>query len=345
MTKHKRKIKPFRILFLIVCLMAVLWLLLYGAVSAALAGMNHAEAISSETAGISEQVQSDLAKYPIENIVLFGMDHDGEVGSDSMNRSDAIKIISINQLTGKIRLTSVQRDTLIWIPDPVNDFSKWNHAYWWGGAELAVKTLNVNLDLDITKYISFSFDALEQLVELTGGVDIELTEAEVWDMVYNRPAGIPDNGPGVYHLNGAQALAYCRIRSVDNDYNRMNRQNVIMKAVASALKKKNPVEMVRIARGVLPYIETNLSNADVASYLIRLITADPDHIDTYEVPSGEWGDVQTVVSYGGYYPLYKLNSYSGMIRGLHEFIYGDRNYQVSDQALEIEQKIYSTFNW
>ena len=79
----------------------------------------------------------------------------------------------------KIKITSLQRDTLIWIPEPYNDYDKLNHAHWRGGPELAVKMLNYNFDLDITQYVGFSFEALETLVDLVDGIDITLPDGPV----------------------------------------------------------------------------------------------------------------------------------------------------------------------
>ena len=343
--ERKRRIRPFRILFLLACLAAAILIPVNFYLDARLNSMERSDPIQADEAGVSSEAASQIKKYPVTNIAVFGMDHDGDSSDSSMDRSDAIKILSINTLTNSIKVTSVQRDTLVWIPDPVNDFSKWNHAYWWGGPQLALKTLNMNLDLDITEYISVSFEAVEALVESIGGIDVSLSQEEVWAIIYDRGVALEDRGAGVYHLNGKQALAYARIRSIDDDYARMERQNNVIKAVASSLKSLGIGDIENAAKNVLPYIETNITNGEIKRMAVTALLSNVDKTKSYQLPENGMDDVATILSYGGYSPLYKLKSYSDMIRNLHAFIYGDRNYQVSSQALEIEQKIYSTFYW
>ena len=332
-----------RILFLLACLAAAILIPVNLFLDARLNSMERSNPIQAEEAGVSSEAAAQINKYPITNIAVFGMDHDGDSTDSSMDRSDAIKILSINTLTNSIKVTSVQRDTLVWIPDPVNDFSKWNHAYWWGGPQLALKTLNMNLDLDITEYISVSFEAVEALVESIGGIDVSLSQEEVWAIIYDRGVALEDRGTGIYHLNGKQALAYARIRSIDDDYSRMERQNKVIKAVVASIKSLEIRNIETAVKNVLPYIETNITNGEIKRMALTALLSNVDKTKSYQLPENGMDDVVTILSYGGYSPLYKLKSYSDMIRNLHAFIYGDRNYQVSSQALEIERNIQNLF--
>lgn len=107
------------------------------------------EALKPQEAGVIEELLQKEEKSNIVNIAVLGIDQDGD---GSNGRSDAIKVISLDMNNKKVKMTSFQRDTLIYVPDSENDFDKLNHAYWHGGAPLTLKALNYNFDLDITRY-------------------------------------------------------------------------------------------------------------------------------------------------------------------------------------------------
>lgn len=117
------------------------------------------ESITKEEAGITEQIIQKEEESKVVNIAVFGLDQNGD-GSDG--RSDAMKVLSLDTENKRAAVTSLQRDTLIYIPAEVQDFDKLNHAYAYGGAKLAMQTINYNFDLDLTRYVSFNFDAIEK---------------------------------------------------------------------------------------------------------------------------------------------------------------------------------------
>ncbi|MBP3891098.1 MAG: LCP family protein [Solobacterium sp.] len=343
--KEKKKKKHFllRFLFTLLIVLGILFGVAFGGLTFLLDGrlnaMQRTQAYTKKELNVASEVISYTRLRPVYNLAIFGVDNSGDY--TATDRSDAMKILSVSPLTRAIKITSVQRDTLVWIPDPTNDYSKFNHAYWWGGAPLALKTLNMNLDLDLTRYVTFSFSALEQLVNLVGGVDIYLTQAEVYDMQL-RNGTIYYDGDRVYHLDGSQAMAYCRVRYTDDDYHRMQRQNNVIQAILSNFKGFGFSKQLAIISDILPYVETNLSNTEIKLLILSAAICDLNHIDQYQVPEDGYNDIN-VLSYGGYSPLYKLRSYSDTIKNLHRFMYGSRNYQVSPQALQIEENIYATF--
>ena len=123
--------------------------------------------LSNEDALVSQEVLDQVKNHRIINIAVFGSDNaeTAQWQNYEMERSDATKIISLDFDAKKIKITSLQRDTLIWIPEPYNDYDKLNHAHWRGGPELAVKTLNYNFDLDITQYVGIRLEAIETIDE------------------------------------------------------------------------------------------------------------------------------------------------------------------------------------
>lgn len=343
MNKKKKKHRILKLLLTIILILGALFgvafLGLTLLLDSSLNNLTRTTPFSSKDVHVAKEVQFDSYFHPVYNIAIFGTDNSGN--TTDTDRSDAMKIISIKPLTRDIKITSIQRDTLVYLPDPINDYSKFNHAYWWGGPQLALSTLNMNLDMNLTRYVTFSFSALQQVVDIVDGVDIALTQAEIGDM-QRRGVPITYDGDRIYHLNGEQALAYCRIRFTDDDYHRMQRQNNVIKAILSNLKSYSPTKIIAVVSDILPYIETNLSNTEIKTLLILAGICDFDNIDQYQVPADGYNDIN-VLSYGGYSPLYKLRSYSEMIQNLHAFIYGSRHYTLSPQALEIEENIYRDF--
>ena len=302
--------------------------------------MEQTETIKVEEANVAQSVQEQTKDRNVVNIAIFGTDHDADEGDSVSERADATKIISLDMDNKKIVITSLQRDTLVYLPGDVQDFDKFNHSYWYGGPELSLQTINMNFDLDITRYVSFSFESLEKIVDLVGGVDIYLTQAEI-NQDY-KPIGV--SGPeGVYHLNGEQALLYSRIRNIDNDYERMQRQNNVITAIIQAVKGKSVFDLIDLANNALPYVETNLTNGEIKDYLTSLVTFDLSDIKQYQIPENGSSDV-SIRSYKGWSPLYLLDSYSEQAIQLHKNIYLNDNYQPSEQLLEVESKIYAAFN-
>lgn len=131
---------------------------------------------------VSDEVLAVLENNTkVINIALFGVDNRDDNYEIENSRSDAMKVISLDTKNNRIVITSLQRDLLIYTPTPINDFDKLNHAYWNGGAELALKTINYNFDLDINRYVTVNFSGVESIVNLAGGIEIDATSRGKWD--------------------------------------------------------------------------------------------------------------------------------------------------------------------
>ncbi|MCH1942736.1 LCP family protein [Holdemania massiliensis] len=298
--------------------------------------IEHGEKIASEDAAIAPEVSEAVKEQNIVNIALFGADNSqGPTGTDE-DRSDAMKIISLDFDNKKIKITSVERDVVVWIPGDHQKYGHFNWAYWFGGPTLAVQTLNYNLDLDITQYVTFSFSAVEKLVDLIGGVDIELTAKEVGALRGNTKNSVHT---GSNTLNGYDAMLYCRQRYIDSDFVRMDRQNNVINAIIAKLKHKNILELMEIVNTMLPSVTTNCTNTEIKDYLISLLSFDLSHIETYKEPSGEYDDIMRCPGLGGYL----VRSYSDMVRHLHANIYGNDEYEPSQTVIDNEKKTYKTY--
>ena len=298
--------------------------------------------LTDEEALINQEVLDQVKNHHIVNIALFGADNakKAQWNDYEMERSDATKIISLDFDAKKIKITSLQRDTLIWIPEPYNDYDKLNHAHWRGGPELAVKMLNYNFDLDITQYVGFSFEALETLVDLVDGIDITLPDGLLATQVVELGATRDGN---IFHFNGKQAMGYCRIRKVDDDFHRMDRQNEVILKIIEKLSKKNLIELMDVVNEMLPYVETNLTNNEIKNYVSSLLSFDLKNLDQFQIPSKGMDSIEKVIEYNGFSPIYMMENYEELAKELHWNIYEDEDYQPSSTIVQLEQNIQERF--
>ena len=209
----------------------------------------------------------------VRNILLIGCDE----ASGGSSRSDSIMIASVNKSTGKITICSILRDTHLYIPGKRE--AKVNSAYAWGGANLLIQTIEHNFGIRIDDYATVNFEMFTALVDGLGGVDVEVTEDEA-DYINNRHKYGYEKKPDAFesgesvHLNGYQALWYSRIRKLDSDFMRTQRQRKVISAIASKIKNQiNPIGafgLISTAKEVAPYIETTLSNSDFWSLVFSL---------------------------------------------------------------------------
>ena len=220
----------------------------------------------------TETVTDDTVKG-YRNIALFGVDaRDGELGKGS--RSDSIIIASINMDTQEIKLISVFRDTYLNLGN--DSYNKCNAAYAQGGPEQAINMLNTNLDLDITDYVTIGFGGLIDSVDALGGIEMEVTQAEIshlnnYQLSMSEELGvdyIPIEHSGKQVLNGMQATAYCRIRyTKGDDFRRAERQRDVLTAMMDKAKGASVSDLTDMVNAILPQVQTSLGVNDILSVL------------------------------------------------------------------------------
>lgn len=180
-------------------------------------------------------------------IAVFGVDsRDGNLGKGAL--SDVEMLASINKKTGEIRLVSVFRDSYLHISEKENDYDKINEAYFLGGHEQAVKALERNLNLHIDDYATFNWKAVVDAINVLGGVDIEISDKEFAYINSFITETVNSTGVGSYqlehsgmnHLDGVQAVAYARLRLMDTDFNRTERQR---KVLGQAMEKGKELQI------------------------------------------------------------------------------------------------------
>lgn len=294
--------------------------------------MDRGEVIKKEDANINEDIVKVKEAHKVFNFVLFGLDSENSQDTGASERSDAMKVISLDYTDKKIKIYSVERDVVAYFPGDYQGYGHYNWAYWFGGPTLAIQTLNYNLDLDITNYVSVSFGGLESIVDAVGGVDIYLTNAEANRMGLN---------PGNNRLNGESALLYARIRELDNDYVRMERQNAVIQAIVSKFSSLGFNDMFNVVTSLLPYISTNFTNDQIKGYVYDLLSFDLNNIETYKLPSGGYDDTLNCPGLGGYL----LRSYSDQVIELHKNIYSIDDYKPSKTVLDNEKNTYDKYGY
>ena len=189
--------------------------------------------------------------------MLLGVD--GEKDSYKGKRSDAMIVLSVNKTEKRVVLSSVPRDTLVYIDG--KGFDKLTHAYSYGGAALTVKTYEDNFDITIDSYITVNFASMEKIVDLLGGLTLTLTDAEAKHMgEYYAAWGLSG---GTQKLSGKEVLAYCRVRKIDSDFKRTERQYKVLMQMYKAVKDMSPTKYGALISTCYDYINTDMIMADM----------------------------------------------------------------------------------
>lgn len=259
MKEEKKKRKGLKTFGIIVLVLIIILVLIIGStfwfVNNKLSKMQKVD-IDENNLNVSAQAKEQLADY--RNIAIFGIDSREDTYSKG-NRSDCIIIASINNKTKEVKLVSVYRDTYVQIEG--HGLDKITHAYSYGEAPLAIKTLNTNLDLNIKEFVTVNFDAVKEIVDDIGGISMNITSEEVPHIAGIKKAG-------TYNLTGEQALAYARIRyATGGDYKRTERMRDVLTAVANKVKTFNISQLNTLVDQVLPRVYTNITASDIFSLL------------------------------------------------------------------------------
>lgn len=287
---------------------------------------------SNEALGINKNVFKPTNKADdIVNILLFGVDtRDVEKRKGS---ADSIIILSVDKTHKKIKLSSIMRDSIVDMQgqgdmEGLNQ-DRVNYSFDYGGAPLTIKTINENYEMNIKNFVKVDFIALEKLIDAIGGVPINITAEEVpmANGSISEIANIKKVTPryikkaGLQNLNGAQAVAYSRIRYVGNmDFERTQRQRTVLTEIFKKLSKTSLSDIPKVADAILPNVETSLGQSDIISLATYIITNKINEVDQLRLPIE-----------GTYRPIYVRNVYflgwdkKPNVDKLHEFIFEDSN--------------------
>ena len=271
-------------------------------------------------------------------IALFGVDsRNNSVGKG--NNADVIIICNIDQGSGEIKLVSVFRDTYLSVSDN-GLYNKINQAYFLGGPKQAVEALNRNLDLQIDDFATFNWKAVVDAVNILGGVDVELSKAEFYYINAYITETVEATGVGSYqlkqaglnHLDGVQAVAYARLRKMDTDFARTERQREIIDLCFQKLKKSDFAVVNNVMEAVFPQILSSVTIDDIipaAKNLTKYTIA-----DTMGFPAA-----RSDANMGKKGACVIPQTLESNVTLLHQFLFGDENYQPSDMVKKISAKI------
>ena len=293
---------------------------------------------------IEDETNPYLAYEKVENmqgywtVALFGVDsRDNSLGKG--NNTDVIIIANVNQENGEIKLVSIFRDTYLNLDDD-GTYNKINQAYARGGPKQAIKALNKNLDIQIDDYATFNWKAVADSINILGGVDIELSKAEFYYINAYITETVEATGvasqhlksAGMNHLDGVQAVAYARLRKMDTDFARTERQREIIQQSFVKLRQANFSVINNVMEVVFEQILSSVTLNDIIPIAKNLTKY--TIVDTMGFPAarsdanmGKKGDCvipQTLES---------------NVIELHRFLFGEEDYQPSDMVKNISKKI------
>lgn len=343
--RKRRKMLIFVLeIFVILIMLMVLW-----AVIRTEGGIGRVD-IKDEDIVINEEVQENETLQGYRNIALFGVDdRNGKLGKGV--RTDTVMVASINMDTGDIKLCSVYRDTYL---NRGNDtYNKCNGAYANGGPEQAINMLNMNMDLDITDYVTIGFAGMKSVIDALGGVEINVTEDEIvhlnnymYSMVKEDPvvgmAGLSYTEvthAGTQTLDGLQALAYCRIRyTKGDDFRRAERQRTVLLAIMDKAKQASAKDLTAVANSVFneKMISTSLDISEILSLL--------GDVGKYKVVANDGfpqADMRITGSIGKKGSCVIPKDLTDNVKWLHEFLFDDPDYTPSEAVQKYSRQIES----
>ena len=277
-------------------------------------------------------------------IAIFGLDsRDSSTGKG--NQSDVIMIANIDRKTGEIKLVSVFRDTYLNVNDK-NVYNKINAAYAEGGPEQAVKALNKNLDLNITHYASFNWKAVATGINILGGVDIDVSKSEFYyinafitETVKGTGIGSTQlKSAGTHHMDGVQAVAYGRLRLMDSDYARTERQRIV---IQKAFEKAKTADLATLNSLVGNMFEMCATNIDIMDVLSMAKDVKKYHLgETMGFPAAR-GEQRIKIGRDNLSCVIPQTLVSN-VTSLHSFLFGEENYTPSSTVQTISKKISDT---
>lgn len=267
---------------------------------------------------------------PVRNFLIYGIEQIG-----GAKNTDTMMIVSIHMETGEIKLTSLMRDTMVQISGYRDN--KLNQAFALGGIDLLLETIEYNYMIDIDGYAWVNFESFEEVIDLIGGIDLELTPKEAEYLNTTNYISDPANrnvSSGMNHLNGNQVLGYCRVREVrtstsgHDDYGRTERQRLVLNTIFNTYIKRNPIDLMTLSMSCLKYVNTNLSEEQIAQILECVIENRTKKLETFRIPiDGYFTDPE--IYNGVTYPL--ILEWEENILQYYQFIFGDTEEEAKER--------------
>lgn len=241
-------------------------------------------------------------------------------------RADSMILVSLDIKDHIIRLVSIERGTAVPILlDGYEGQYDWiTHTFRYGGAKLTMKTIEDCFNVQVDHYVRVNFNSFVQIVDAVGGVDIDITDQEAkalnWEVPSNSMLIVNHVDPGPNHFDGYTALQYARLRKIDNDWKRVERQRTVIQAVLNQVQNASVVELDNLLNTVLPLIQTNFTKSEIAALLVQLPGFLGCDVQQMSMPlQGTYGIRTGMDNRLMYDPDWVVN-----IKALQDFLYNDK---------------------
>ena len=341
--KKSKALKVFLIILLIILIIVVILAGIAAGFVASKLGKINVEEIDKTAIGISEETKEELSGY--RNIALLGIDSradDYGLG----NRSDCIIIASMDQKTKNIKLMSVYRDTYMQVEEHGKQvLDKVTHAYSYGGAQNTLKSLNTNLDMNISEYVTVNFDAVIAAVDAMDGVTIDIDSSELkyindYINATSQSSGVKSSSitkAGKQKLDGVQAVAYSRIRyTAGGDYKRTERMRTVIEAMLTKAKSLSVGQLNKLVDTILPRVSTNISVTEILGLVPSIASFNiTDSLgwpyETKGITLDRWYGVPVTLE--------------SNVEQLHREVFGQADYTVNSTIKNISDQIVKKTNY
>lgn len=284
-SSKKNTSKGMKAVVAVICAVAILFTSVFAYGYNAIGKINYDKEFKEKNQYITSSELNKSSK--VENVLFIGSDARSEVQG---MRSDTMILFSIDKKHKKIKLTSFLRDSLVYIPSQERN-RKLNAACSVGGAQLVCDTLEYNFKTEINKYVLVDFEAFTKFIDLLGGLTVKgVTEAEA--KYLRDTVKIVYAKKGTNWFSGAATLWYCRIRYLDNDFKRTERQRKVISAIVKKVSRTNPAKLLKIVDEIMPMVTTNLTRNELVSLgagaFLKFLRYD---IKQHQIPAdGTWSN-------------------------------------------------------
>lgn len=288
---------------------------------------------------------TSIANLKYLNILLLGTD-ERAVGDNTEDfdtdlqegaRADACMLVSLNLRDHTIRVVSLERALGVQIDGYGEDWL--TNAFAYGGADLSLKTVRENFQVDVRRYVRVNVSSASQIIDAIGGVDVELTQTEA-DALNGK---IPTNcttrhtvTAGVNHLDGFDAVAFCRLRHIDSDLHRVQRQRTVLQAAINQAKTLSLKEFDGLLNVMLPLIQTNFTKAEITALLPKVPAFLGVQFKQMTLPlKGMYGS-----KYNSEGRSMMMPDEEEMLRVLNAFLYGDFDPDTYTASQEVVNRVW-----
>lgn len=234
--------------------------------------------LCSKTNYVESTISTKAEDPNYYNVLLIGCDK----SDGTSQRSDSMMLVTVDKVHQKIKFTSFMRD--LWVSIPDYGDARLNAAYSYGGADLLMETLYQNFGVPINDYVMVDFEMFQKLIDGLGGVNVDITEDEA-DFINETSHAKVHSGENI--LNGDYALIYCRIRYLDSDFNRTQRQRKVMNSILKKTVSQNPVKTLSVMSDIFPYITTDISPAKMTLKAFSAVTFLKYGNDQFRIPTDD----------------------------------------------------------